>query len=355
MHWKVPPETCDGLLILDEIGQAEPREVSAVIYMLSNQSGKGRATRTGAAQALRTWRTLYLSTGEMTTAQKVGEAGLQLNAGGEVRLLNIAADGGAGHGVWEKLHGFEDGAALTDYLRDATRMYYGTAAPAFLEKFVTARAKDTSVLAAAIKAKIDQFLKDHQPDDADGQVRSAAARFALVAVAGELAVHYGILPWQPGTAVKAAADCFILWMGDRGGTEAAEDIKAVQVVRACVSAHGASRFEPADAPEPDDRGNVPPEPKIINRLGFVRMHNDGTREFMFLPEMWRREVCRGLDPRRVARVLKDKGLLLSNNPPHLTDKVRVTGFGNPVRLYRVSETILDWQDDDAPVSASNNS
>jgi hypothetical protein len=40
---------------------------------------------------------------------------------------------------------------------------------------------------------------------ADGQVRSAAARFGLIAVAAELATSFGIFPWQPGAARAAAA------------------------------------------------------------------------------------------------------------------------------------------------------
>jgi uncharacterized protein (DUF927 family) len=340
-------ETCDGPLFLDEIGQADAREVSAVIYMLGNQAGKGRATKTGAAQPLRTWRSLYLSTGEMASTQKVKEAGMQLQAGGEVRLLNVAADGGAGRGVWENLHGQPDGASLTDHLRDATRIYCGTAAPAFLEKLVAARAADPGALAAGVKDGIEGFLVRHLPADADGQVRSAAVRFGLIAVAGELAVVYGVLPWQPGTAIAAAAVCFRRWIMDRGGKEASEDIRAVRAVCACVSLHGASRFEPADAPPPNKWGDAPTEPRIINRLGFVRTHQ-GKREFMFLPEPWRDEVCRGLNPIRVARVLKEKGLLLSSDPSHLADKVRVHGFNDPIRLYRVCGTIVEWENGAAP-------
>jgi hypothetical protein len=43
---------------------------------------------------------------------------------------------------------------------------------------------------------------------ADGQVKRAASKFALVAMAGELAIEYGIVPWPKGDAIKAAAEMF---------------------------------------------------------------------------------------------------------------------------------------------------
>lgn len=92
----VASETSDTVLILDEMGQADSREVGEITYMLANNSGKMRAGRTGNARARKTWRVLFLSTGEVTLAAKMGEAGKRIMAGQEVRLVNIPADAGAG-------------------------------------------------------------------------------------------------------------------------------------------------------------------------------------------------------------------------------------------------------------------
>ena len=92
----VAAEHSDGLLILDEIGQANGREVGEVVYMLSNQRGKARMARAGGARRLMTWRLIYLSTGETPLATKMNEAKQRLYAGQELRLLNIPADAGAG-------------------------------------------------------------------------------------------------------------------------------------------------------------------------------------------------------------------------------------------------------------------
>ena len=88
------------MLILDEMGQAEAREIGEIVYMLSNSSGKQRAGKGGEARQRKTWRTLFLSTGELTLGAKLAEAGKKVMAGQEVRLVNLPADAGAKLGVF---------------------------------------------------------------------------------------------------------------------------------------------------------------------------------------------------------------------------------------------------------------
>ncbi|MCH8813664.1 MAG: heavy metal translocating P-type ATPase [Chloroflexi bacterium] len=68
----------------------------------------------------------------------------------------------------------------------------------------------------------DQMLAELVPADADGQVKRAAGRFALVAAAGELAIHAGVISWEPGEACRAATSCFEAWLEARGGSGASE-------------------------------------------------------------------------------------------------------------------------------------
>ena len=44
-------------------------------------------------------------------------------------------------------------------------------------------------------------------------MQRAAKRFGLIAAAGELAIALEILPWEEGTALKAATACFEAWIG----------------------------------------------------------------------------------------------------------------------------------------------
>jgi hypothetical protein len=50
----------DTFLNLDELGQADPKVIAAVSYMLGNQRGKARMSRNATAKAMLQWRVLFL-------------------------------------------------------------------------------------------------------------------------------------------------------------------------------------------------------------------------------------------------------------------------------------------------------
>jgi uncharacterized protein (DUF927 family) len=336
----VAAETSDSVLILDEMGQASAREVGDVVYMLSNAVGKARANRTGGSRRHRTWRTLFLSTGEVTLETKLSEAGLRPLAGQEVRMIGLPADAGTGMGVWQNLHDMSSPAALADHLRSAARTCCGTAGPTFLDILARDRADDPQTLTDTLRRICDPFLAAHVPADADGQVRSVAARFALIGAAGELGTVYGVVPWPEGDALRAAGACFARWLAARGGVGPAENMRAVEAVRAFVAAHGASRFERInDDPPQVQSETVPYDQRVANRAGFRRRVDDAAWEYLVLPSVWKDEVCRGLDAKHAARVLAERKLLLLAPDGRLSALVRVPGHG-PIRLYRVRGAIL---------------
>ncbi len=328
-------ETSDALLILDEMGQADAREVGDVVYMLANEAGKQRASRTGSARRRQSWRVLFLSTGEITLAQKMGEAGKRAMAGLDVRLVNLPADAGAGLGVFQNLHGRADAAAFAEELRGAARAHHGIAARVFLARLSHDRAADAAELRDTLAALRARFLAEHVPAGAAGQVRSVAGRFALIGAAGELARDYGVLPWPEGEAMRAAGACFKAWLAERGGAGAGEDAAALAQVRAFLEAHGESRFTLLGA------GNdaAPDVPRTINRAGWRRRGTADGWEYLILPETWKAEVCKGLDAKRTAELLAGRGLLAGGTERHRAAIVRISGEGTP-RVYRVSGAIL---------------
>ncbi|MBS0984234.1 DUF927 domain-containing protein [Gluconobacter cerinus] len=337
----VAAETSDTVLILDEMGQADAREVGEIAYMLANNTGKQRASRNGDARQRKTWRVLFLSTGEVTLAAKMGEAGKRVMAGQEVRLVNIPADAGAGMGAFENLHGMSSGGDLADHLRTASRTYYGTASRVFLSHLVQDRASKAEDLEQAIKAIRKRFEAAFVPAGADGQVRSVAGRFALIAAAGGLAQGYGVLPWNRGEALDAAGICFTAWLTERGSTGASEDTKAIEQVRAFIEQHGESRFSNIARMKSTLAGE-PAETRTINRAGFKRTvgTTEGERwEYLFLGETWKAEVCKGLDATCAARAVRDAGYLIPADAKNLTTPIRVPGEGRP-RVYVIRSDIM---------------
>ena len=146
--------------------------------------------------------------------------------------------------MFEEVHGFEGPGKLADELRGACRRAHGAAGVVFLE-MLTERMEREPDFSEDLRAEIDRVAGRvllAKIEDAGGQVRSVVRRFALVAVAGELATKAGITGWPQGEAMRAAQVMFSAWPKERGTTGASEDERAKRQLAAFLSRHGASRI-----------------------------------------------------------------------------------------------------------------
>jgi putative DNA primase/helicase len=109
---------CDSLLCLDEISQVSPQQAGEAAYMLGNGMGKQRAQRDGSGRRPVEWRLLFLSTGEISLADKVAEDGRRpATAGQKIRVIDLPADTGMRLGIFDTVYSFDDGRSLADYLK----------------------------------------------------------------------------------------------------------------------------------------------------------------------------------------------------------------------------------------------
>lgn len=344
----------DGLLILDEIGQVEPREVGDIVYMIGNEQGKGRATRNATAKPVLTWRLLFLSSGEKTLASIMGEANKMAKAGQDVRLATVPADAGCGYGLFEELHGCASSKELADRVTRAASLYHGVAALEFI-RYVSGRADEMHEIVHDVIAPL---VAEWVPSGADGQVSRVAQRFALVGAAGEIASSAGCTGWDNGYAVEATHACFRAWVRERGGVGNAESMAMLRQVRGFLEAHGDARFTWVQRVDDDHAG------KTMHRAGFKRpvsadkpvnsdreyMAEYGEKmspadaersdtEYLILTEPFRKEVCGGFDHRAVARLLADVGALKSEGSGRYDCKVRIGSLGQ-MRAYRIQSSIF---------------
>lgn len=319
----------DGLLILDELSQIDPKEAGEAAYLLANGQGKARATRDGTARQSARWQLLFLSAGEESLTALMARAGRKSNAGQEIRLADIDADAGAGIGAFEVLHELPTAAALALAIKDAAMRNHGTVGREWLRCIVV----DRATLADTIAHEITEFVRDAVPNIAAGQVLRVARRFALAGVAGELATHYGLTGWASGEAMNAAHKCFASWLDSFGGSDNREERNILSQVRAYFETHGASRFEDMKATQ---------EQRILNRAGFYRPGENGKREFLVLPEAFKREVCNGFDIRTATRALLEAGWIQPGNDGKTTQKPRIPVIG-PTRCYVFNSKM--WEDE----------
>ena len=94
-------------------------------------------------------------------------------------------------------------------------------------------------------------------------------------------------------------------------------------VRGFFETHGASRFEDVGASI---------DQRVINRAGFYRAGMDGTREFLVLPEAFRRDLCAGFDLKVATQCLLAQGWIETGGDGRPTQKPRLPGIGT-TRVY----------------------
>lgn len=306
----------DGFLPLDEMAAVEAKAASHIAYMLANGQGKGRAAKTGELRTSHEWRTIFLSTGEISLQSKVSEEGRHSTAGQEVRVIDIPVDAGQGKGLFEHLHNFARPGELADALRASSKRHYGHAARAFLTELVKDIPGYAQQVDQMVKATTDQIC----PKGADGQVRRVAQRFALVATAGEMAISFGVVPWPQNTARRAAERCFNDWLKERGGPEQKEDRDAIERVLGYLQRQSA-RFQRWD------------EEYLINDCaGYFR--EASPRTFYVYPDAFKNDICgkAGLDHAHAAKVLAKAGYLEKSTDGKHTRRERLPKVG-PQRVY----------------------
>ncbi len=292
----------DTCLILDEINEVEPRHLGQSVYMLANGRGKTRAKQDSSARAVKTWRLTYISSGELTPAEYMRMDNARIQAGQEMRLLNIPAN--RKYGAFDDLHTLTSGAQLSDDIKTASAKHYGHAGMMFVERLVSHLAKKSSrVLDARLDEITDQIFKAGKTDDA--QAGRAAKKFALFALAGELATDWAIVPWTSGDAIDAATEVFSLWRQDFGEGPS-ESRKILEAVRDYIDQHGPSRFirlaysrQPSVGYDPSGR---------YNRAGWIDKDFNGNQLYYFLTSSLK-EATNGFSIGQVIKALDEAGWL----------------------------------------------
>jgi putative DNA primase/helicase len=306
----------DGLLALDEISECEPKDVGAIVYTLGNGRGKQRADRSGSARSIAHWRCMVLSSGERTISTVMAEGGFKAKAGQGVRLLDVPAT--RTYGAWDELHGCSTGAVFSDTLKRAAVTHYGHVGRAFLEK-LTRDKRDFTAYLERVKAQIPC-------DSSEGRDKRAAARFALIALAGELATEYGLTGWPEGMATEAAIAGFKSWQAFCGkGND--ENRQILNQLASFIERHGDSRFSNANS-QHDIRNN---------RAGYWRDDGPDGRVYLFNKDGLH-EALHGFDFNRALDVLEGTGALQKGKGSERAKSIRIDG--RVMKLYFILSSNL---------------
>lgn len=282
----------DGFLALDEISQADKRDVGQLSYLYANGDGKGRGKASGGNRVTEKWRVIFLSNGEETLKSLMAQANQKTNAGMEVRLCHIDGDAGHGLGIFDSLAIAETPEGQAQKITDLTDKYYGIAGIEWL-KYLT---ENRSEAVQAANKFMNEFM--YKYSHVKSQANRVAKRFALVAAAGELATQAGITGWSSGQATRAVSTCFENWLDNYGSDGNHEDRQVIAHIAKYLQRYSGSRFEDAESSH-----------SILGeKAGYHRKSNN---TYLFGTEVFN-DICSPFDKKQVLEVLAKHGLLKKN-------------------------------------------
>jgi len=317
---------CDSLLVLDEIAEISPKDAAMAVYMLANGAGKKRMTKEGTSAPSAEWRIIFLSSGEIGLSNYLARAQEEYHGGQFVRLVEIDADAGQGLGVFNHFGKYKSAALLADSLRNNCARYYGTAIEAYLTELLKMNNREDQ-----LNSCMGGVLASLAPSIKTGQIMRVAKRFGLVAVAGILTARMKILTFSEEQILEAVKACFINWLKSHENSTDFETEKILSQIRQYLQVNGCAYF-----PEWDGKSNIVFNGKCS---GYKIKHDNGSIEWLILNEVFKNEVCKGLDFRKVIRELKNQQLLKIDRSGKSSTPLRLPNFGL-VRVYHLTSGIF---------------
>ena len=294
-----------------------------IIYNLAGGQGKAAMDASRNLRQARAWRTMILSTGELSAAGKIQESRRSAKAGQLLRLMDIPITGG----VIVNTHGLE-AATFANQLKRACGKAFGTAGPAFVTHLAE-QYRELAALQPEVSNHVAGYTQQLTPANAPPEQQRAIRRLALVLTAGLMAQDADILPasLDIDASIHAVRDA---WLSE--GSNLPEGARALQRIRAFILANP-GRFRSALAATGDVYGNGRP-------LCGYTARND---ELYLFTDDGLKEACEGIEASIAPNELASRGLLFRNDGRRLKSRhtVSVDGTDKRLWLYGVKAALLE--------------
>jgi putative DNA primase/helicase len=321
----------DGVLVLDELQTCGARDFRQVIYNLSGGHGKVAMNANRTLRPPREWRLVFLSTGEISTEQKIDEERHQVSSGQRLRMLDIPIHGG----IIQETAGQPPDKFVTE-LKSACTKYFGNAGLHFVRGLIQ-RYETSANFQNQIKQDLEAVIATIPSRGLEPEAKRAQKRFALVQVAGELAAALGILPVQGAEIADAVRTARNAWIDGLG--HLSEAIRGMEALAEFLLRFR-GRFQNA---------NVNDESTFVQEsFGYI-----DTKENIFLLHAAAfQDAIRQCAPREVCGELKRRKLLVTNEPDRNTYKKQIPQLKSRPRFYAVRFALLEtdlreaWDDRD---------
>ncbi len=230
IRWNTTPNAMERLLAdysglvacVDELGASNHKQLSSLLYNITSGTAKERLTRSLTADESFKWRMFILSTGEMSISEKLAEQKAVLQGGQEHRAISMEL---LPEDAQKPDEPVSETRARADALKTGLAEVYGHAGPAFIGKLLSGKntagglrtyAEFSSWLQEQTDAycnALEEALRDEGRDITRVQ-RRGLKRFALVWLAGEKALKYGLLPFESDAVAESVMSAARRWLDD---------------------------------------------------------------------------------------------------------------------------------------------
>ena len=323
----------DSLLILDELAEGDPKAVSESIYRLMNGASKQRLGTDGELESAPLFRGLVLASGELDLREHLKQSGIDVKQGQLTRLISIPVPEDCG--VFKTLHGHATGSALGGTFAQSTNVHFGALAPDFINHLVKeqeALRVDIPIRVRKVANQLLGFLGEI-PDR--GAYHSVAQSFALVAIAGELAIENKLLTWDRFIANKAVKKCFLAWARYDQKNKVFSEQDVLIFFQNYFRSEAGGKFTPFRGHDSENEGEL---------AGYMHVL-DGVNVYLVKPSYFESILCRQFGKSMAVGMLLQRNLLLTGARGTPTrqltlPKTRQCGGQTKASYYVIREEIM---------------
>ncbi len=152
---------CDLPIFLDETSLIGEKQLQEIVYMLANETGKVRGSRSGGLQRVERWKTVMFTTGEKPLVAEESFAGMQS------RVIELY--GGLGEYDPEAVRRFEKGISKN----------YGVVAPLLVRKIMSYSRSDFIETFEEVREEVRNIVRETAPNGGNAGARLEASLAAI--------------------------------------------------------------------------------------------------------------------------------------------------------------------------------
>jgi uncharacterized protein (DUF927 family) len=204
-----------GMGAFDELHTCDEKQFANSIYTICNGTSKVRATGNGNAQQKHAWRFLALSSGEMSGFDKLSKNNTKdATLGRAVRFADIPVTGE----IFTTFEGDEidtkEGGVLASKLKKECALNFGHAGRKFIQELLKLGDSKKPIQEMLEKDVQEMFDKLTAGKDLGAAELRLMKHFAIIAVAGNYAVMFDILPMTEQRVFDAVVHVRDLWLSE---------------------------------------------------------------------------------------------------------------------------------------------